>query len=258
VNPQLKASFKVDSITCVPKSVKFTNTSQGGKIFNWDFGMATPNTGTGYDPGLVKFNQAGDYPVKLTAEDPGTCNKIHDTTIIVRIRPKPFSDFEFDPIKPIENIPIRFINKSVGAVKYNWEFGDGAESTAKDVYHEYPKSDKYKATLTATNEFGCSDSNTKLVEAIIFPIADVPSAFTPNNDGINDIFQLKAFGVSQMIFKIYNRWGQEVFVSASTNIGWDGKYRGILQPADVYGYILNIVFTNGATINKKGEITLIL
>jgi gliding motility-associated-like protein len=258
VNPQLRASFKVDSITCVPKSVKFSNTSQGGKTFTWDFGpSASPSTGNGYDPGLVKFNQSGDYLVKLTAEDPGTCNKIDDTTIIVRVRPKPFSDFDVDPSKPVENIPIRFINKSVGAIKYNWEFGDGAESSAKDLIHEYPKSDKYLATLTVTNEFGCSDDTTKLVEAIIFPIADVPSAFTPNNDGVNDVLQLKAFGVSQMIFRVYNRWGQEVFVSANASIGWDGKYRGELQPTDVYGYTLSIVFTNGATINKKGEITLI-
>jgi gliding motility-associated-like protein len=60
-----------------------------------------------------------------------------------------------------------------------------------------------------------------------------------------------------MTFRIYNRWGQLVFQSASLNQGWDGKYKGVLQPMDAYGYSLEVEFSDGTRTTKKGDITLI-
>ena len=60
-----------------------------------------------------------------------------------------------------------------------------------------------------------------------------------------------------MDWRIYNRWGQLIFQTGNTKQGWDGKYNGVLQPQEVYVYVLNVTFTNGTTYRKKGDITLL-
>jgi gliding motility-associated-like protein len=60
-----------------------------------------------------------------------------------------------------------------------------------------------------------------------------------------------------MNFRIYNRWGQVVFESGSPSYGWDGKFKGVLQPMDAYAYTLIVQFGDGTIVNKKGDITLI-
>jgi gliding motility-associated-like protein len=95
------------------------------------------------------------------------------------------------------------------------------------------------------------------VEAKIVTGVVVPNAFTPNNDGKNDVLYIKAYGVSKMTFRIYNRLGQKVFESSSLQNGWDGRYKGVLQPTDAYAYTLDIEFYDGKKERLKGDITLI-
>jgi gliding motility-associated-like protein len=95
------------------------------------------------------------------------------------------------------------------------------------------------------------------VQTLIEPAIDVPNAFTPRSGDVNSIVYAKGFGIAKMKFTIWNRWGQKVFESNSKNIGWDGKFKGVLQPMDVYAYTLDVEFTDGTKANKKGDITLI-
>ncbi|MFM7511006.1 MAG: gliding motility-associated C-terminal domain-containing protein [Bacteroidota bacterium] len=85
----------------------------------------------------------------------------------------------------------------------------------------------------------------------------VPNAFTPNNDGKNDI--VKVFGnyISTIDFRIFNQWGQLIFQTTDSAQGWDGKHKGKLQPVGVYAYVLKVVRRDGTTVNKKGSINLI-
>jgi len=65
------------------------------------------------------------------------------------------------------------------------------------------------------------------------------------------------FGITNMTWRIYNRWGQVVFQSDNPYDGWDGTYRGVVQPMDVYAYTLEAEFSDGTHATKKGDITLI-
>jgi gliding motility-associated-like protein len=86
----------------------------------------------------------------------------------------------------------------------------------------------------------------------------IPNAFTPNGDGINDIFKAVAPGIKQTdYFKIYNRWGKLMFESKNTKIGWDGKYSGMPQPAAVYVWMIKGTDVTGKLIQLKGIVTLI-
>ena len=93
--------------------------------------------------------------------------------------------------------------------------------------------------------------------AIVNPLLDVPNAFTPGRFGQNGIVKVVGFGITQLIFRIYNRWGQLVFESNDPAIGWDGTFRGVLQPMDVYAYTVQAGYFDGSHATKKGDITLI-
>jgi len=95
------------------------------------------------------------------------------------------------------------------------------------------------------------------VQALIVPLVDVPNAFTPNGDGINDFIYVKGYGISKMSWKIYNRWGALIYLGNSQKTGWDGKYKGVLQPQEVYTYILDVEFTDGKKYQKRGDVTLL-
>ncbi|MEO5674265.1 MAG: PKD domain-containing protein [Chitinophagales bacterium] len=86
----------------------------------------------------------------------------------------------------------------------------------------------------------------------------VPNAFTPNGDGVNDIFNIITDGNQSFIFSIYNRWGQLLFQTTDPGQGWDGTYQGKPEEMGVYIYELQTVFTNGVKRVRKGNITLIL
>lgn len=85
----------------------------------------------------------------------------------------------------------------------------------------------------------------------------IPSAFTPNGDGLNDTFGMLAEGIEEMNLVIYNRWGEIVFKSTNANDRWDGTYRGTPAPSGVYGYELAAKNANRESIVKKGNVTLI-
>jgi gliding motility-associated-like protein len=87
---------------------------------------------------------------------------------------------------------------------------------------------------------------------------DIPNAFTPDNDGLNDNFKvLKNDGVTIVEFKVFNRWGQLVYDNENGDQGWDGKQNGKDAPSDVYAYVILLRFGDGSEKMEKGEVTLL-
>jgi gliding motility-associated-like protein len=116
-----------------------------------------------------------------------------------------------------------------------------------------------KYTLQVKSPAGCTaeDSINVLVYKVL-PDIFVPDAFSPNGDGLNDIFRPVAVGIKQLIyFKVYNRRGELVFSTTTQNQGWDGIYKGALQDADVYVWMAEAIDYLGKTIFKKGTAALI-
>jgi gliding motility-associated-like protein len=79
----------------------------------------------------------------------------------------------------------------------------------------------------------------------------------PGSRGKNHIIKPEGFGFGKVMFRIYNRWGQKLFETTDPRRGWDGTFKGVLQPMDVYVYTLEVEFTDGTKASKKGDITLI-
>jgi gliding motility-associated-like protein len=254
LSPQVKALFETPDKGCAPYNAVFKNNSLGGLQFQWTFGDGSSSTVS--DPTHL-YNLPGIYQVKLLAFDSSSCNKIDSTNFTIKVSPKPTAAFTYSPLNPIENQATMFINQSLGATIYLWDFGDGDTSNVVNPSHIFNATDTYTVCLKASNDAGCSADTCKPVRSLIRPLLDVPSAFTPGRFGVNSQIKVVGFGIKDMVWTIYNRWGQKVYESTNKKGAWDGTFKGKLQPMDVYAYTLKVTFSDGSKTVKTGDITLL-
>jgi len=258
VAPLVKAQFETPATGCVPYTAIINNTTLAGQNFFWNFGDGT--TSTDINP-IHLYTSPGTYTIKLVAIDTTTCNKIDSTSMDIVLRSKPTAGFTYSPTTPQQNFPYTFSNtSSEDAIRFVWSFGDGetyATASRADVEHQYNKTGTFNACLYATNDAGCTDTLCANVQNIISPRLDVPNAFTPLGNAPNNIIYVRGFGIGNMNWRIYNRFGSLVFSTGDRRQGWDGKFKGVVQPMDVYAYTLEVEFTDGTRTTKKGDITLL-
>ena len=114
-------------------------------------------------------------------------------------------------------------------------------------------------TLTVS-EGACTRSDTtevKVYEIICEdPYVFIPNAFTPNGDLENDVLYVRGIWIEKMIFRIFDRWGEMVFESTDSTIGWDGTFRGRKLDPDVYDFYLDVTCIGGLQSITKGNVTL--
>ena len=248
------SAFNMPDSICMPALVNFTNQSTNATSWSWTFGDG--NVSNSSNPTNI-YATIGTYTVTLIAANPAACNKTSTTTKVITILPSPVADFNWAPNPPTPNTPNTFTNLSTGATNYLWDFGDGTTSTLKDDIHIYQKDGTYTVCLTVRNDYGCIDTACKQVRGMVIPLVDVPSGFSPNGDGVNDMVYVKGYGIQKMTFRIYNRWGEKVFESTEQSKGWDGRYKGEIQEMEVYGYTLKVEFFDGTKDARSGNITLL-
>ena len=128
----------------------------------------------------------------------------------------------------------------LGAFNFLWDFGDGGFSFDRDVTHEYEGLDEYDAAVTVTTNNGCFDVATVHLYGSV--ILYIPTAFTPNNDGLNDAFEIVGRQIESFELMIYNRWGDVVYTSTSIDDAWmgdvnDGEY---FAPDGIYQWVIRV------------------
>jgi gliding motility-associated-like protein len=248
---------------CTPYNPTVQNNSLNGVTYLWEFLNA--NTGavifssTDFQP-TFNFNEEGTYKYRLIAYNNTTCN-LTDTTkyFTFSVLKTPTVNFDWRP-KPVEiNEVISFINLSNFATSYLWSFGDTVTFTSNlfEPTHIYTIKGNYFVTLRAFNTPACAVDLRLPIQVLASQLLDVPNAFTPAKFGTNSVVYVRGFGIGKMDWKIYNRWGELVFQSNDKKKGWDGYYKGKLQPTDVYTYTLDVEFLDGEKAKRTGDITLL-
>jgi len=170
------------------------------------------------------------------------------------------ADFDMSPNPANVNQTIQFTDLSAGATSWNWDFGDEiGTSVLQHPTYAYSDTGVYTVVLTISNDGGCSDTAMKdiaILDQNVEPV-DIPSAFTPNGDGINDVFRVLGGPFNDFDFRVFNEWGNQIFKSTSQDIGWDGTIKNKLQPAGTYVFVFKGERIDGETYEMTGDITLI-
>ncbi len=253
-NLHISAHFTIPDSICLGTPFTPVNTFSNVTSTTWTFGDGTNSTAV--DPSHL-YGAVGTYTVTLIAANSGACNGGDTLTEIIKVLSVPAANFSYTPTVPVPNGPVTFTNLSTNATRYLWDFGDDSTSTEVNPVHMYDKTGNYKVCLNAYNTSNCPAKVCKLTPAEIQPLIGLPTAFSPNGDGENDILYVRGAAIRTLDLKIFNRWGQLVFETTSKEKGWDGTFNGQPQPIEAYAYVLNATFIDGTTKLMKGNITLL-
>ena len=159
------------------------------------------------------------------------------------------------------NDPITFTNQSTeNFLSVEWDFGDGTTSKLNNPVHTYSKSGSYDVTLYVTYIGGCLYSLTKTIYVGDSFEIEIPNAFTPNGDGLNDAFRPVYFGFTEITLKVFDTWGTLIFIEEVTTgklKGWNGNING--KSAENGNYIFQVSGKafNGDLVTKNGPFTLL-
>ncbi len=160
----------------------------------------------------------------------------------------------------LENSPVDFRDCSQMANSWFWDFGDGSFSNSQFLSHSFSDAGRYRVMLTVANEYDCLDSMEMQLIVNESSIIYVPNAFTPDGNGLNDLFKpvLTYVSSEDYLMQIYDRWGNVVFTTTDVDQGWDGTYNGKpLSVSTVLHYVIFYKDVAGKSFFKKGYVTLI-
>ena len=198
------------------------------------------------------YTISGHVPVSLVAISPSGCrDTLSKDVFFISFKEANF-DYFLDSCLGL----VLFKDVTNNAMTYNWNFGDGDTSSAKNPIHHFSKDGTYKVVLTLNKETNCVDSAIQrtIFESPLGELLYVPDAFTPNGDGINDFFKVSLFRpCDQYSMIIFNRWGQKIFESDdAANARWDGTFKGEQSEEGTYIYLLK-----GGGQERKGAVFLV-
>jgi len=238
----------MDTTICFGNSVTLAASAGGGEggfVYHW-----SPVNQYGED---ITVSPILSQYFQVTATD--ICGASISNDILVRVQ-NIFSDFS---VSYVTETAVQFdINpeQMCNGCSYFWDFGDGNSSYELNPYHDYDGLEEYEASLTITSPVGCSDVTYTLIHAPI--ILYIPNAFTPNNDGLNDVFAVVGDQISSYEIKIFNRWGEKVFESTDIKEVWMGNdiSGDHYVPNGIYQYVVKVKGFNTDAFEKSGSIQL--
>lgn len=242
-------------IFCDNDTVHFydLSTTTQGIINKWDWDFGDGNTSTLKNPSH-KYDNKNTHLVNLKVSTNYQCCK--DTAKYVTGLKSTEIDFSYTPeTTDIYHANIFFIaiDTTNGVSTYHWNFANLGTSNYQNVYYHFQDTGSFDVTLTIINNLGCLDSIAHVVVINDINTIYIPAAFTPNGDGLNDLFKVYALEVNEYELEIYNRWGSVVFYSKNINDTWDGKG----AESGVYVYKVTVKHNNLQPRLFGGTLTLI-
>ena len=230
-------SLGTDTSACGSHTLDAGNS---GALFSW----STTDTSQ-----TIVVNTTNTYWVDVTI---GGCTTRDSNNVTIN----PIPAVDLGPDTTICDTCSIILDAGTGFTIYNWSTSDTVQTLIVDLAGTY--------SVQVTDADGCTNADTVIVsknvvveESFIF----VPSAFSPNGDGVNDLFRITGIGITNIYLVVYNRWGEMVFetriVDEAMNAGWNGKHNGEEQGMAVFVYYLEVEFNDGEKQTKKGDITLI-
>ena len=251
VNPKPIIDFIAEPLSgCEPLSVKFINNSDNGTYY-WYFGDG--NSSNIYSP--IHNNNDGVYTVTLIVKNQYNCSDTLTKFNYITIYPSPIAGFSIFPLITTEDDGrVKILDESYGATSWYYDFGEENEQndifTDREPNYIYTNAGNYTIIQIVANEYNCYDTaynNVIIKPSTMFYIAN---SFTPNADGLNETFMPLGFNVpiKDYEFRIFDRWGKQLFYTTDLYVGWDGKYKDEFVKQDMYVYSIKVILEDGEHI----------
>ena len=169
------------------------------------------------------------------------------------------ANFTPDPAEGQIPLTVNFTNSSTNASIYEWTFGDSSiPDTTTNPQHIYTEGGEYPVQLIANNSDDCPDTSIyTFINAEAISVVWIPNSFSPNDDGVNDLFMVYTTGITELEVLIFNRWGELIYKWNMLNGAWDGKYKSSSAEEGVYVYVLNAKGIDRVIYRRTGHMTLI-
>lgn len=253
--------FYLDTgLMCAPYLARFYNSSQADTeiIYAWDFGDGTMSNEE--NPTHV-YPDPGVYDVTLSIVVDDGCQADLSMTIenAIDVKPSPEADFSLsaDTVSAFEPW-VTLTDESIDGVEHWYYFTPQDSTSERNTDWAYLDGGNHYPLQVVTNSFGCKDTMIRRIYVIPHTTLYVPNAFTPDGNGLNEVFLPEVRDVLEYRFDIYTRWGNRIFTTDNPKQGWDGTHNG--KPAGDGVYIYQIFFKKAHTnLNEivRGHFTLI-
>lgn len=220
---------------------------------------------TGATEQEFQVTESGNYQVQVT--HPGGVVVISEAVDIIVWD---VFEVDFDALPTVGNLGdiFEFQISPATVVSAEWDFGDNNTSTSISPTHQYSQEDTFSVRLIAVDVNGCQDTLRKenyilVSESDNPPIVNndsdlfIPTAFTPNGDGENDILFVRGGSIIEMTFLVFNQWGEEIFRSVNQSDGWDGKTQNTNVQIGNYAYLLDYVDDKGIRRKIGGNVVVL-
>jgi gliding motility-associated-like protein len=255
VNP-LAAAFTTGA-ACTGSPTNFTDasTTTGAPIIGWNWSLGNGTTAAGQQASAA-YTTAGQYTVTLTVFAQNGCSA--STSQTVQVMASPTAGFSISGDAYTDE-PVVITDESSGGSSWQYDFGDGSGSLLQQPNHTYTDPGQYIIMQTVSNAAGCSAQDSILVSIKLNKVVPpkLPDAFSPNGDGVNDIFYVRGGPFETLHLRIYNGWGELIFETTDPTFGWDGTYKGKPEINGVYVYSVVATSVDGQEHDRSGKVTLI-
>ncbi len=182
-------------------------------------------------------------------------------TVHIAVLKKPIAAFRVTPSpNPVSNSRIGFNNLSLNTSAWSWIFGDGVGSSADfDPVYIYKDTGSYTVRLVASNSNNCTDTTYQTIDVSGSKKVYIPTAFSPNGDGVNDNFEIYGIGLQSVDMTIYSRWGEIVFKKTAFTPSWNGinQKNGKNCEQGIFVYVIKTADISGEIHLYRGTVLLI-
>ena len=222
-------------------------TATGGTSYTW---LRDGITIHGETESTITISQPGTYSVVISN---GSCTGPASNSVDVTSNSA--AGIRYTDIFATPGVPTRLSAREIG-VSYEWTPAIGLNNTSSVIPMVTTSSDR-QYIVNITTEQGCIISDTVLVKINADKKVLVPTAFTPNGNGVNDLLRPLGNLANIDYFRVFNRWGAMLFQTSEMGAGWDGRYKGVNQAADTYTWLLSGKTADGQSIKLSGKSLLI-
>ena len=243
---------------CDKNTVQYNHNGANG-VNNWQWTFEGLGNSTQQNP-LITYTDFREKNIRLIVSN-AVCSDTAESSIF--FDNLLIAKFE-GPQFVCPNEPVTFVDQSEGTISnYNWTFGNGTNSTLQNppaqTYMVPTRTYDQQVQLIVSNSYGCFDTAVHILKVVNNCYIAVPSAFTPNNDGLNDyLYPLNAYKAVNLTFSVFNRFGQRLFFTKNWQEKWDGSFKG--RGCDPGTYVWMLQYTHldtGQKVEQKGTVILI-